>query len=257
MPPLPPAFDSQRQALHAIIDAAGLSTHRDALDAVVRPGIGLRTRPATPADLAAGATRVGGEPDLPATAEWPVGEDGPLLFVLQVRLSDVAALDVEHRLPADGLLAVFTDRFAQNVRLVYTPAHDLVTRRPWAPTFCGPFRACGVDGLPELHVPPPGSSWAETLPLQGEEWSTYWDAVWLEWRERLRPGAAGTAGIHQLLGYAMAEQHEEQEPHEEVVVGFDSDDRVGMEWGDVHCVWVLMDRDALAARDWASTRAAM
>ena len=98
--------ETQRRMIIDLLDAHGLTARRDAIAALIRPAIGLRTRAPTGADLAVGATRVGGEPDLPLGVAWPEGDDGPLLFVLQVDLADVAALDLEGRLPEDGLLSV-------------------------------------------------------------------------------------------------------------------------------------------------------
>jgi len=85
----------------------------------------------------------------------------------------------------------------------------------------------------------------------------YFDRVWGPWRDAFRPGPAGSCGIHQLLGYAFAEREEAQALDEEVVVGFDSDDRAGIEWGDVHCVWTFLSREALRARRWDLLRAEM
>ena len=64
-------------------------------------------------------------------------------------------------------------------------------------------------------------------------------------------------GIHQLLGYAIAVRLEAQALDEEVLVGFDSDDRAAMEWGDVHCVWVLITRAKLAERAFDAARSEM
>lgn len=251
----------QRQRIIGLIDAAGLSARRDELTAILRPAIGLRTRPLDDVARAPGATRVGGEPDLPPAASWPEGEEGPLLFVLQVDLASVAPLDLEGRLPPHGLLSVFADRFARDVRVLHTPAGAELVRHPWLPVLRPAFTACGVEARGELHVPPPASAFVAPadarLVLTSDEHDAYWDGVWLPWREVLRPGPAGSCGIHQLLGYAAAEQLEEQALDEDVLVGFDSDDRAGMEWGDVHCVWLLMARAALEARAWHELRVAM
>jgi hypothetical protein len=252
---------AQRRALHERLDAVGLTHRRDALDAVLKPAIALHTRDATPSDVAVGATRVGGEPDLPPSVPWPTGEEGPLLFVLQVDLAQAAPLDLEQRLPPDGLLLVFTDRWAQDVRVLHVAAGEPLERRGWAPTIRGPYVARGVDLRGELQPPPPDSAFVgdETaiVELDSDEHDAWWDDVWLDWRERSRPGAAGECGIHQLLGYTAAERHEEQGADEEVVVGFDSDDRADMQWGDVHTVWVLLSQSDLAARAWDRVRAAM
>jgi len=247
--------EAQRQAILQRIDEHGLAARRDVLAAMLRPAVALKTRPVTDDDLAVGATRVGGEPDLPHDLAWPVGEEGPLLFVLQVRLRQVEPFDLEGLLPADGLLSVFADAFARDVRVMHHPPGLPLTRRA-TPTGSPrpPFRACGVEVLPELHLPPPGSDFVE---LTGDELDAYWDDVWLPWRESIRPGPAGECGIHQLLGYAVAERLEAQGVDEEVLVGFDSDDRAAMQWGDVHCVWALIPRERLVARAFGELRVEM
>ena len=147
----------------------------------------------------------------------------------------------------------------RDVRVLHHPAEVALERRP-SEAFHA-FRACAVEGRPELHGPPPDSAFvgceAALVVLDGDAHDAYWDHVWLAWREHLRPGPAGACGIHQLLGYAAAERHEEQAADEEVVVGFDSDDRAAMEWGDVHCVWALIARADLARRAWGALRAEM
>jgi hypothetical protein len=246
---------TQREAILQSLDTHGLSPYRDELEGLLKPAIGLQTRAVTEADLAVGATRVGGEPDLPPDLPWPVGEEGPLLFVLQVSLIDVAPLDVEGLLPGEGLLSVFSDPFASDVRVLHHAPGLTLQRRPTPSDSRRPaFRACGVDLLPELHLPPPQS---ELVTLPSDAFDIYWDEVWLPWRDTLRPGAAGECGIHQLLGYAVAERDEAQGPHDEVLVGFDSDDRAAMEWGDVHCVWALIDRTELRARNFGALRPEM
>ena len=251
MKPETSEHEKQRRELLNLIDEHGLSARRDAIAALLRPAIGLRTRAPVKADLAVGATRVGGQPDLPPCVAWPEGDDGPLLFVLQVQLAEVAALDLEERLPEDGLLVVFSDPWARDVRVHHFAAGvELAPHATPVSSMRPPFRACGVDALAELHLPPSESAFFGTVHevLDSDERDAYHDGVWLTWRERQRPGVAGEAGIHQLLGYAVAERYEAQALDEEVLIGFDSDDRAAMEWGDVHCVWVLIRRGKLAER---------
>lgn len=241
MKPETPQHEALRKALLQAIDALGLGAHRDTLLGLLKPAIGLQTRAVTDADLAVGATRVGGEPDLPPA--------------LQVSLAQVAALDLEGLLPSDGLLSVFSDPWARDVRVLHHTQGLVLERRPTPSLSRRPaFRACGVDLLPELHFPPPHS---ELVTLSSDAFDVYWDEVWLPWRETLRPGPAGACGIHQLLGYAVAERDEAQGLNDEVLIGFDSDDRAAMEWGDVHCVWAIIDRAELIARNFGALRPEM
>ena len=51
-----------------------------------------------------------GFPDLPEACEWPCNEDGDLLtFICQIRLQEIAELDMEGRLPHKGMLWFFAE----------------------------------------------------------------------------------------------------------------------------------------------------
>jgi hypothetical protein len=56
-----------------------------------------------------GETRLGGVPDLPAGSSWPRGPDGPLPFLAQLDLADVARRCGSSPLPAQGLLSFFNE----------------------------------------------------------------------------------------------------------------------------------------------------
>lgn len=249
--PESPEHARQRRAIYDLVRERGLEHHWDAIDRRLKPAVGLRTRSFEAEDAIAGTCRVGGEPDLPKDLPWPHGEEGPLLFVLQVNLAAVAPYDLEGLLPSEGVLSLFTDRYVDDLRVLFFAPDEVLERRAWAPTVCGPFVACGVDVLPELHVPHE-SHVVDEIPLTSDEHSEYWDHVWLAWRDTLRPGSAGEAGIHQMLGYPLGDG--ELGVGREVLFGFDSDDRAGMEWGDVQCVWVMIRREALTHRDWQGLR---
>jgi hypothetical protein len=229
-----PEHAKQRKQILALIDKHGLSEHRDAIASLIKPAIGLQTRKAKTADSAVGVTRVGGEPDAPADFEWPDGDEGPLSFVMQVNLADVAKYDLESLLPGDGLLSLFSDPFADHVTVLHFDKRTALQRHAWVPEDAEPFTLCGVKVLPELQLPPHSSAFVSTrkgvLTLSDEQHRIYWDKVWLAWRGKQRPGDAGEAGIHQLLGYAVGDDTGEQGRDEEVLFGFDSDDRAAMEW---------------------------
>jgi hypothetical protein len=257
--PEPSELLAQRRDLRAQIDAVGLSVRRAAIERLAKPGVAMRTRDATERDLAPGASRVGGDPDLPHGAPWPTGAEGPLLFVLQVDLAAVSPLDLDAVLPPDGLLSLFVDRWGQEALVVHTPPEttlvSLATDR-YAPRR---FRACGVDLFAELHLAPPQGPAIddEAAAWTSDERDLYWDSLWLLWRDAQRPGPAGASGIHQMLGYPLPESADTIERGDVVLFGADSDDRADMEWGDVHTLWVTLDPADLAARAWSRVRVTM
>ncbi len=257
--PESPALLAQRQRLRELLDAAGLSARRDEVERLCAPGLGMRTRDATARDLSVGATRLGGDPDLPRGAPWPVGSEEPLLFVLQVDLAAVSPFDLEGVLPGDGLLLLFVDRWGREAHVAHAPpgttlepvaAHGHAARR---------FTPCGLDLFAELHLAPPLSATFEdaTGAWTDDECDAYWDALWLPWRDAQRPGAAGTCGVHQMLGHPTPESDGSIARGDVVLFGVDSDDRAAMEWGDVHALWVTLAPADLAARAWSRARVAM
>lgn len=66
----------------------------------------------------AGASRIGGDPDLPAGVEWPLDSEGtPMTFLAQLRLSELAAQEESSLLPKEGMLYFFVgvDEPAYNI----------------------------------------------------------------------------------------------------------------------------------------------
>lgn len=59
-------------------------------------------------DLPLGGSRIGGEPDLPSSLPWPLGEDEPMTFLLQLRLDHLAAA-MPHGMPSSGMLYFFVE----------------------------------------------------------------------------------------------------------------------------------------------------
>jgi hypothetical protein len=259
MKPESPEHASQRAKILALVDKHKLAGHREAIAGLIKPAIGLKTRKPKKADAALGVTRVGGEPDVPTKFAWPEADGAPLLFVMQVDLAEVTRYDLETLLPEDGLLSLFADPFVEHVTVRYFAKGTPLRRHEWVPEDDEAFVECGVNVRPELQIPPPSSAFVGThkrtvLKLSDEEHER-WDAVWLTWRAQQRRGEAGEVGIHQLLGYAAGDDSGDQAKDEEVLFGFDSDDRANMEWGDVQTVWALIKRNALSKQAWKKLRA--
>jgi uncharacterized protein YwqG len=61
-----------------------------------------------PENLPIGGSRIGGDPDLPASLHWPDGESEPMSFLLQIRLEDIEPA-LPHGMPRSGMLYFFVD----------------------------------------------------------------------------------------------------------------------------------------------------
>lgn len=247
----PPELARQRAKILKAIDAAGLSKRRTNLAALIKPVIGLSARKAKKADLASGATRLGGKPDL-GKKGWPVPKtDQPLLFVMQINLADITRFDVEEMLPASGLLSLFSDMYCDDVRVIHTPHDDSLEPHEQE----DPFTACGLDLESGLMLPLDPSPWLkrELSPAEAEQYANLDDS----WRTtESRRGSAGNPGYHQLLGYSGSDV-DVQAADEEALIAFDSDDRAEMSWGDVQRVWTLIPRKRLRAGKYDPLRATL
>jgi uncharacterized protein YwqG len=96
--------DQMRQA----ILASPFAEHVEALMAGGQPGLRLHAEKVALDDLAPGASRLGGLPDLPPGRSWPYdGNDRPLEMVAQINLAEVAGHSYLPDLPASGWLAFF------------------------------------------------------------------------------------------------------------------------------------------------------
>ena len=104
--------------LRSMLEANGLSRLADTVEGLMMPSIrliltrsgGSRYDPnALPEQSPIGASKIGGDPDLPPDFEWPLWEGIPISFVAQFNLADVSTFDVEKALPQSGMLYFFYD----------------------------------------------------------------------------------------------------------------------------------------------------
>jgi uncharacterized protein YwqG len=98
-------LDEIRQALRA----AGLERLAGEAERLTLPAIAIEAHAASDDDLPVGASKLGGQPDLPPDTEWPEHNGQPLGFLAQFNLAEVAPYDVESLLPRTGLLSFFYD----------------------------------------------------------------------------------------------------------------------------------------------------
>jgi len=98
-----------QEELQAKLDAAGLGHLAGALLPLARPCIGLGLH--SPSDKV-GACKFGGTPDLAEGTAWPTG-NGPLAFLCQINLADLAGHGAAVALPPRGFLWFFYDYDAQ------------------------------------------------------------------------------------------------------------------------------------------------
>lgn len=192
------------------LEPMGLADRLDALLALPRPVVLLEDATRIDPDddddgqTPIGATRLGGDPDLPPDLPWPTIDGAPLTFAAQLDLADLRRHPGARELPPDGLLAFFYEPFpeigddgviAVGARVLHLPAGAALVRRA-APD--------GGDPRPEYSVEPRDGG--EMMPpLEGPFYlSLLSDAriagFFRDLREGARPLVDPLAGVPALLG---------------------------------------------------------
>ncbi len=155
-------------------------------------------------ELAKGASRFGGVPDVPAGFDWPLREGEPLGLIAQIQLSEVAGFDEDSLLPKTGWLCFFyalhqvppaagrypADRSAWQV--VYFDGDAETLARMSSPAI---FPPCGMRLWKEWTLP---SAFEEPKLLKSQDCtpSLYGELCWN------LTGRFAEPGWHHLLGYA-------------------------------------------------------
>ncbi len=264
----------ETKLLDQLAEMHGLKQQRKAVRKIARPAILLRTKRSAEAKIPTGATKIGGRPDLPASAEWPAYRDGkPLAFLAQINLAQVAKVGTPNKgLPAAGLLSVFSvwgwmkaddldpqvpqdgteARQEENgwTVVLHTPPRVKLERRK-APRGVNSFKAAAVELTPILSLP---NHRAEP-PLAALGWSDdeyeRFDDMQSDFRS-LQTGhwfKSEDVGGHQLGGYARFQQDFPGEVLEKglaMLLQVGSDGHTGMHWGDGGELTFYADARALA-----------
>jgi uncharacterized protein YwqG len=193
-------------AKQRIVDQArqrGLHRVADQLASLLTPSIRLKTDAVPEEKLGVGSSHLGGTPDFAPGMSWPDCNGVPMAFLGQIRLSDVAALDHDARLPYSGMLYFFYEAQEQtwgpddpwNWKVMHLD-EDRDTLQRVSPPANLPeesrFQCCRVSFSLEITVPPYDSQLIERLELSDTEGDAYINL--LEALDRTEP-------IHRLLGY--------------------------------------------------------
>ena len=266
------------------LGAAGLGRHAEKLERLARPGIRLRRLSVPDAAPGVGQTRLGGNPDLPVSTEWPQYQGVPQSFIAQLNLADTHQYDQDGKLPNQGILSFFYDS-AQRVwgfdpsdkegwKVLYTEASVNLAPRPF------PDALPAEGRFPPVMLRPDGEityaraelSELEAVGLDADEGSAYDELVEEE-----------EGSVHRLLGHPSPIQGDMQMEcqlvshglylgdasgyHEplaaqlrsgavdwRLLLQIDSDEDAHMMWGDAGRIYYWMHKDAMHERRWDEAR---
>lgn len=252
------AYRAQRDHARATLEAAGVGpSQADALIALGRDVIAIEARNALVADKKPGATRLAGLPDLPHGGAWPSREGYVFHFVAQLRLEELAALDIHELLPHEGVLSFFA-------------GHDVTPRSEWQLAFRVehhapdvPLAPCigdtatrprhlrqpkpsGLDFRPVFHLPPPWASWLPEV-TRSRAYEDAYESLYQLTADPVHPMSG-------LLGFGRARELD-LAADERMLLRLDAGERIPYEFVEsVNLCFVLRD-DALARFDLAAVRA--
>ena len=244
----------QLAAIRKAIEGAGLSHRRADIESLLRPAIRFALK--TTKSVKGVTTRFGGDPDVPAKFAWPSVDGIPLAFVAQYRFDELSKLDLERKLPKRGLLSIFAqlvpeDGYGSNVRaFVFDPKSVVRLPSPHEDDD-RPSKQATVTASVKLTLPSPDEAVVGALRLNGDERSSYHDNVWLvTCAMRDNPSLPGA---HRLLGWPDGLIAGPK--GWELLAQIDSDDRLGLELGDVETLRIEISTAKLARADFGKVSA--
>ena len=256
--------------------AAGLGRIAPALAALQAGSLRLKSRALDEQQLAVGAIKLGGLPDLPADVAWPNWNGVPLGLVAQVHLDELHANATAHALPPAGWLYFFYDGRQQAFgdkpgdrgawQVLYQPAGALA-RQAAPPSLPkeSRYKAAAVDVAAEVTLPQRPLVFAPQLGWTPDEQHHYEDFLDQRVTDRGTPR-------HRLLGHADEIQDDmhlqcqllshgladDQDPRAaalaagalnwQLLLQVDSDEASGMQWGSAGRLYYYIEQAALQAR---------
>ena len=244
-------------AIRKVIAGSDLAGEAEAIMACVRPAVRMHVTRTEMADLARGASRLGGQPDLPADLHWPAnpGNDArPLEFLAQIDLAEAARVCRLPDLPDTGWLVVFydlddspwgysaSDEGGWRVLYFSGAAEKLIRARP-ADGKVEIFQPCALCFEREDCLPDIQGATKDFGPRDRGEWDRWWK---LQQRLKRQTGEP----LHRLGGYPSLVQSGVDDDNWEFLLHLDTDEEgPGWMWGDAGRIYYWACRNCREAGD--------
>ncbi|UOY92215.1 YwqG family protein [Ectobacillus sp. JY-23] len=224
--------------IEEFIHTYGLTHLQNELLASVFPCI--KVTPSPRADIAIGASKMGGHPDLPAGFTYPVVNGTPLRFVAQIRLADVPQTAFSAAFPKTGRLYFFyhEDSFEKPGYVMFSESDGITPYEVETPYPQSALSFSVTCKLPELFI-------------EDEEDSDRF----LQMLEQLQPDHYNN---HQMFGepfsihedvFEIAALHTRKQTDDfTLLLQIDSDPQTGMQWGEMGMLYFVIANDALNER---------
>jgi uncharacterized protein YwqG len=260
-----------------LIQSSGLERVKNNLISLTMDSVRLWTEVEEERNIDKSHSKIGGRPDLPKSTSWPQINGRPLHFIAQINLEHVD-FDMPH-FPRNGLLSFFYDALEQpwgfdpkdrgSWKVVYLKEIGDLERKiePAEIVEQGTFTTSRISFSKQTTLPSWESLCIQRLELNDEEQDLY-----LNLYEKLQEYNNSTGLTHRLLGHPDTIQGEMQlecqlvtnglycgdssgyedpkrtvlEPGADswrLLLQIDSEEDIGMMWGDVGRIyfWILED----------------
>lgn len=104
---------SDLQNIELLLSEHDLQHRKGEIIASLKNSIKMELEKVDEANISIGASKLGGNPDLPDSIDFPKFNEGYLAFMGQINLAEVKSFDKDHLLPENGILYLFYDAFEQ------------------------------------------------------------------------------------------------------------------------------------------------
>ena len=264
----------------------GLQRVAQQIAALTQDCIRLKAAPAEESEIALGASKLGGNPDVPSGFEWPEWQGVNLAFIAQINLAEIPQTTQTNMLPKTGLLSFFYDP-DQNTwgfdpkdrgswRSYYFSLDNL--ERMTTPSYNSeymddPYPGCRVDYELTNYYPDPFDDAIKELQFTESELDRYW-----EFYEDVYKMSCN----HQLLGRPDVIQnpmelecelasngiytgdtawtkrldlfmHKRRAKNWRLLLQIDTDDDANMMWGDGGMLYYWIKEEDLIQRNFSET----
>ncbi len=274
-----------KAGVRAAFEAAGLARLTKDINALSKASILLFTTPTPETSFELGASKLGGLPDVSVGFAWPVWKDVPQSFIAQIRLDEAHTFDVDGVLPEHGMLWFFYDAQQQTFGaapndkggwLVLFDENPTTLQRATVPAKLptgSQFQPCTLRFASEitLSLQPqlelgPNFDWTDeeqkryetllsTFPTPEDHAAVHHrllgnpDTIQDDMREECQLAFNGVADANdpkanELLAGAMEWQ---------LLLQIDSDEQVGMRWGNTGMLYYWLKKSDLQAQRFAAS----
>lgn len=272
---------TKQELQESLASSDALGAHAVAIAESASECIVVRSVPVkTESEVPIGASKIGGNPDLPLNLNWPFGHDVPLTFIAQIALHDMPRLDASSPLPSSGWLSFFYDadeqpwgydpKHAGSWKVIYMPRAEALQRREFPDDYSleNELTPCSLSMTKGLSLASLDRANSLGLDLDEEQMDSYEEVA-----AQLRPDG------HQLLGLPAVVQGDDMElecqlassglycgdatgyddPRAQslspnasdwrLLMQFDSDENSGMIWGDAGYLYFWIREQDLSSKN--------